>query len=188
MSRLVVASLQGPASQNYNVIMPTGSKLVQSGGVIQVVQVVKTDTFATSVGAVWGNISGMSASIIPTSSTSKILVIVDLKAAGTCDASTMRTRLLRNGNPVYVGDAASTRPQAMCEFYMASGGGPYYTAQVGGTYLDSPGTTSIVTYSMQIGGDNNSSVLYVNRTQGDRDNQYYDARVPSSITLMEIGG
>lgn len=117
--------------------------------------------------------------------------MVDVKAAGTNDNSVCRVKIQRSlgtaaYSDVYVGDGASNRPRAMSEFYMASGGGPYYMAQMGGNFLDSPSTLEPVTYKLQIGGDGNGNTLYVNRTQGDRDTAYYDARGVSSITLMEI--
>lgn len=156
------------------------------GTVLQVVQSIKTDVFATSVGAKWADIPGMSATITPKFSNSKILVIVDLKMSGTQDSSVVRSKLLRNGADVYVGDASGTRPQAMSQFYISSGGAPYYMAQGGGTYLDSPNSGTAITYKMQIGGDSNSTTIYVNRTNGDRDYGYGDSRGASSITLMEI--
>lgn len=156
------------------------------GTVLQVVQAIKTDVFATSAGAKWADIPGMTATITPRFSTSKILVIVDLKMAGTQDSSVVRSKLLRGGVDIYVGDAAGGRPQAMSQFYISSGGAPYYMAQGGGTYLDSPNTTSPVVYKMQIGGDSNSTTIFVNRTNGDRDYGYGDSRGASSITLMEI--
>jgi len=157
-----------------------------AGAILQVVQVVKTDSFAGSAGATWADVSGMSASITPTSASSKILVTVDMKGAGGNDYSIIRARLLRGSTAIYVGDASGSRPQSIGQFYMASGGGPYYIAQLGGTYLDSPATTSSVTYKIQIGADGTSQVVFVNRTQGDRDAANYDARVAASITLMEI--
>jgi hypothetical protein len=59
-------------------------------------------------------------------------------------------------------------------------------AQLGGNIWDSPNTTSTITYKVQLGGDNNSSTVFINRTEGDRDTTYYDGRFISSITLMEI--
>jgi hypothetical protein len=159
-----------------------------AGAILQVVQVVKTDAFSGSAGATWADISGMSASITPTSASSKILVTVDLKGAAGENYSVIRSRLLRGSTAIFFGDAASARPQSMNQFYMASGGagGGYYVAQLGGTFLDSPATTSSVTYKVQFGGDGTSQVVFINRTQGDRDGSTYDSRVPSSITLMEI--
>ena len=171
---------QNTAGANYN-------------SVLQVVQTVKTDTFASTPGGTWGDIPSLTASITPKFSTSKILVMVDLKAAGTQDASIVRSRLLRSINsgaydPIYQGDASGGRPRSLGQFYISSGGtGIYYMAQIGGTYLDSPATTNVVTYKLQIGGDGSGSTVYVNRTQGDRDTSgTVDGRGVSSITLMEI--
>lgn len=160
-----------------------------SGAVLQVIQSVKTDTFSTGVGGVWGDIPGLSASITPSSTTSRILIMVDVKCSGQAGSSVVRSRILRNSTPVYVGDGASSRPQAMGQFYIGSASdNVYYMAQIGGTFLDSPSTTSSITYRIQIGADGNTQVVYVNRTNSDRDNPYYDARGASSITLMEISG
>jgi len=169
----------------------TVPKIGYAGAVLQVVQVVKTDAFASSLGATWVDISGMSASITPTSTSNKILITVDMKGAGTADLSIVRARLLRNSTPIYFGDASSNRPQSMGQFYInAAGTGIHYLAQLGGTFLDSPSTTSAVTYKIQIGSDGTSGtqIVYVNRTQADRDSTYYDSRVAATITLMEIAG
>lgn len=180
MSTLRANNIENIAGGSPNIVLPAGS-------ILQVVQVVKTDAAAIVPGAVWADIPGLSASITPRFSTSKILVNVDLKMAALADNSVVRSRLLRDGSPIYVGDAASSRPRSMSQFYISGGGaGLYYMSQGGGMFLDSPATTSSVTYKIQIGGDSNSMTLYVNRTQGDRDGAYMDARGVSSITLMEV--
>ena len=162
--------------------MPTGS-------VIQTVSAVKTDTFASTPGAVWTDVSGLSVSITPISSSNKILIIVDVKGSGTASNSIVRTRILRNSTAIYIGDAASNRPLALGQFYIgAQGDNVHYLAQIGGSYIDSPATTSATTYKIQIGSDANDRTCYVNRTQADRDTSYYDSRVASSITVMEIKG
>lgn len=165
-----------------------------AGCILQVVQALKTDSMATSAGAVWGNVPGQggvgtfSATITPTSASSKILITVDMKGAGAQDVTVIRSRLLRNGSPIYTGDASGSSALGMGQFYIASGGGGggFYLAQLGGTYLDSPASTSAVTYSVQFGGDTNSSVVYINRTQGNRGGAYNDVLCASSITLMEV--
>jgi hypothetical protein len=157
--------------------------------IVQVIQAVKTNTFAATPGALWADVSGLSVSITPTSSSNKILVIVDMKASGTAGASIVRSRLLRGSTAIYIGDASSNRPRDMGQFYGGDGNdNGYYMAQIGGTYLDSPATTSTTTYKLQIGGDSDGSTVYVNRTNNDRDNTYYDSRGASSITVMEISG
>ncbi len=167
----------------------TGGTVLSSttpGCVLQVLQTVKTDTYATTPGAIWADVPGLSVSITPSSASNKILVMVDMKAAGTQAASVVRSRLLRDSTAIYIGDAASNRPRSMGQFYGGESAASYYMAQIGGTFLDSPATTSSITYKLQIGGDGNSVTLYVNRTQTDRDTSYYDSRAVSSITVMEV--
>jgi len=168
----------------------TGSRwcALVGGGPIQVVQVVKTDAMAAAPNALWGDIPGLAATITPIFNTSKVLVTVDLKGAGAQSSSVMSVRLLRDSTPVFIGDAASNRRRAMSQEYNGniSGDSNFAMAQMGGTFLDSPATTSAITYKVQFGGDSSGSVLYVNRTQGDRDNANMDARGASSITLMEM--
>lgn len=189
-----VPSVAGTSTLTFPAV--TGNILTDktAGAVLQVVQTVKTDSMASTASAVWANVPGQggsgtfNATITPKSTSNKILIMVDMKGSGAQDSSVMRSRLLRDATAIYVGDASSNRPRSMGQFYIASGGatGGYYLAQLGGTFLDSPATTSAVTYTMQFGADGTTQTVYINRTQGDRDNAYYDSRVPASITLMEI--
>jgi hypothetical protein len=161
------------------------------GTILQVVTTEKKDTFATSVGALWGDVPGLSVTITPRFANSKMLVLADIKAVGTTDSSTIRSKIVRGINDTFsdvgVGNAAGNRPRVLSAFYLASGAGPLHImGQLGGNIHDQPNTLLPVTYKVQIGGDGNASVLRVNITQADRDNAYYDGRGHSSITVMEI--
>ena len=165
-----------------------------AGSVLQVVQAIKTDSMAAAPGALWADVPGQggagafSATITPSSASSKILIMVDMKGAGAVDASIMRTRLVRGSTPIYVGDAAGNRPQSLSQFYVASAAATFHIVQLGGTFLDSPNTTGSTTYKLQFGGDNTVTVLYINRAQSDRNGANSDSRVAASIILMEIAG
>ena len=54
--------------------------------------------------------------------------------------------------------------------------------------LDSPSTTSEITYTLTVGHYNgvDSDTIYFNRTQLDRATSYYDVRMTSSVLLQEI--
>ena len=54
------------------------------------------------------------------------------------------------------------------------------------THLDSPATTSAVTYGLYH-AEEGTNALYVNRSVNDTDNDNF-CRVASSITVMEISG
>jgi len=154
--------------------MPTGS-------VIQTVQTVKTDTFTTTSSS-FTDVTGLSVSITPTSSTSKILILCDVGAS--CQNGTgMLIRLLRGSTAIYIGDAASNRPLTYSQIDGASS--LYSVFRCTAIYLDSPATTSSTTYKIQI-SNSASGTSAVNRTQQDRDTSLYDARTASSITVQEI--
>jgi hypothetical protein len=56
------------------------------------------------------------------------------------------------------------------------------------SFLDSPSTTSAVTYQVQVGNTNSDgATLYVNRNEDDSDANH-SHRGSSTITLMEIAG
>lgn len=152
-----------------------------AGAVLQVVQVVKSDVFSTSSTS-FVDIAGLSVSRTPSSPTSKILVITDLSTSSATLTSN-NTRILRDGSPIYKGDTAGTRPLGLGQNYAAT---DYGAMRTGGVFLDSPGTSSSVTYKLQMLASGGTQ--YVNRTLGDRDTAQYDARSASSITLMEIAG
>lgn len=154
--------------------MPTGT-------VLQVVSTTKTDSFSTGATS-FTDVTGLSVSITPTSSSSKILLILTFNLAGTNGAGGAAYQLVRGSTPICIGDLTGSRPQA-------SGGMGYipdansYTT-VSASFLDSPATTSSTTYKVQVYGP---SSVYVNRTQNDTNGvQIYNARTASTITVMEI--
>ena len=152
------------------------------GLVLQVVQAVKTDTFSTTSTS-YTDVTGLSVSITPTSSSSKILVMYDVK--GSCGNIQIAFSLVRNSTQIYMGGASGNRRRASS----VVGGIPepsesYRFPQQGSAiFLDSPATTSSTTYKIQAAV--NSGTGYVNQAGDDQD-ENYRARVASSITVMEI--
>ena len=146
-------------------ILTTGSP--QSGGVIQVVQAVKTDAFSTT-STTMVDVTGLSVTITPKFATSKILVqLTCCSMGGRTNVVTMYTQILRNSTFIY--DAGN------------GWGAPANDQPTGlvGTYLDSPATTSATTYKLQIRGD--GAIVGINRTASEAAVKGY-----SSITVMEI--
>jgi hypothetical protein len=150
-----------------------------TGGILQVIQTVKSDTFSVASTS-YANITGLSASITPTSTTSKVLIILSL---GTVDATgnvLITGDITRAGTQIGIGDVAGSR---------TSGGWartPHDSNRnetVVYTLLDSPATTSSTTYQARI--RSNSSTVFVNRTSGDS-NSSINPRTISTITLMEV--
>lgn len=167
----------------------TGAAVTRSqlpaGSVLQVVSVAKTDTWSTTGGATWNDITGLSATITPTSSTSKFLIIGSLNIAANAGAASLSFRYLRNSTVIGVGDSAGSRPQATGTFYAGDSAGtaPIGTAAL--SFLDSPATASSITYKIQA-TSSTASVVYINRSLRDNDGTGYDARLISTLVIMEI--
>jgi hypothetical protein len=151
--------------------MPTGS-------VIQTVSTAKTDVFTTSSTS-FVDVTGMSVSITPISTTSKIMVFCDVAVGPASNAFAM-FQLVRNSTEIYKGTEAKTYVASHIVYPAADGGGDsnalLSTAMV---FMDSPATTSAVTYKLQAKATSNT--LGVNRRISSD-----DASLASSITVMEI--
>ncbi len=143
------------------------------GKVLQVIQAVKTDTFST-VGASLTDITGLNASITPSSSSSKILIQASIGTHDTSSASNVLYRLMRDSTPIGVGDTSTQ---------ITFGGtvNPDRGEGQGMMYLDSPSSTSPIVYKLQAAAGG-SNTLYINFRNGS---SYYAI---STITLMEIAG
>ena len=201
MSKLKVTTISDPDNDNTaisvdssgNLIVPQnltvsgtlsgdGSNLtgITTGKVLQVVSTYKTDTFTTTSSS-WTDLTGMSVSITPSSTSSKILVSVVLHVGHS--GGTYYIRLHRNGSTIGEPDAASTRPTASIA---GEAVGQYNIRTHATQYLDSPNSTSALTYKLV--GATNANTLCINRSDQDRDGGTYDPRVTSTITVMEIAG
>jgi hypothetical protein len=155
-----------------------------SGSVIQIVQVKKTDTFSTNSQS-FVDITGLSASITPTSASNTILVCANFNASGDQHSD---IRLVRGSTPIAIGDASGSQIQSTFHFYMgmSSSGGGYNIYNLAMMWMDNPATTSSVTYKAQASNNWTSSyTTLLNRTFQDQD-AGYNGRTPSTITLMEI--
>ena len=141
-----------------------------------VVQTVKTDTFTTTSTS-FTDVTGLSVTITPSSASSRILVFASV-AAMMQSAQQAYFNLVRDSTTLSVGDAAGSRVRASKQVI---GGSTNETLPI--IEIDSPATTSPVTYKMQ--ARVTSGNVYVNRTFSDS-NDANNGRVVSSIVAMEI--
>ena len=164
--------------------LPSGS----SGGIIQVKSATKTDTQSISGTGSSADISGLSITITPTRSDSKILVMYSVNAGATEGGYNGALNLFRDSTQIYLGDAASNRARVsnLISISNTGGGTDYNMVHLSGHHLDSPSTTSATTYKLQLKNLSSES-LYINQSKNDGD-QTYIARTASSITVMEISG
>lgn len=176
MSTLKVNALQNTSGTALNFIK-------------QVKQTVKTDvtSFSSSTSNTFQDISGMSVSITPTSSSSKILVLFTANVSQSTTA-TIHLRLQRGSTSIFQGDAASNRIGSTQ--IVRTNGTPYdyEVFPLTGSFLDSPSTTSAITYKLTgtLGGQY-TGTFYLNRAKDDA-NADYAGRTASSIVVMEVAG
>ena len=150
------------------------------GSILQVKQTIKTDTTSTTSLNTFVDISGMSVSITPSSSSNKILVMVDMRLSANQNRN-VAYRLMRDSTAIYVGDSAGSRTQGTGSMRLMSEA-RYDMQSETAIFLDSPSTTSATTYKVQwchtFGGSGDN--CWLNRSYEDNDN---DDRVRGASSI-----
>jgi hypothetical protein len=156
------------------------------GKVLQVVTTNKTDTFA-STSSSQVDVTGLSVNITPSSTSSKIFVIVSLAVSNNNSVNSTRGRIVRVisavETPLDNGDTAGSRDTASFDIYQSNGN---HQEKVSLSYLDSPSTLSQCTYKIKLNNDGSSGDFYVNRAHTDGSGSFSQVRTSSTITVMEI--
>jgi hypothetical protein len=163
-----------------------------TGCVLQVVQTFKSDysTISTNINVGYASYPTIfSGSITPSSASSKILILYFI--SGSTDAyihmvSTIK-RAISGGATSYpaLGDSASG-------FYQATTGtrgidaNNYNIANQSAQYLDSPNTTSAITYSI-VGATEAANTWEINSNGENTSGQTWSTRFASGMIMMEIG-
>lgn len=153
--------------------------------ILQVKHTVKRDVWSGGGnGALWYSVTGLNATITPTSSSSKILIMVRL-IAGT-QYWEIQGRVTRNSTAIGLGTVRGSRQACGFAHLKYDSGYDYYDwFPMQYTYLDSPATTSALTYQVDL-NPYSTNTIYVNRTHNDSDSWDYMGQPSSTITLMEI--
>jgi len=157
----------------------------KAGNVIQVVSTAKTDTFSTTSSS-FVDITGLTVTITPTSSSSKILVIAQVSSSG-MNGNSAIFRLAGGNTSSYIGNAGTGEIRGVVGGNWQQNLTNLLVSQ-SLIYLDSPATTSSTTYSVQctVGGSTGNPVQVNFAIGGAGSNTV--ARGASSITVMEIAG
>tara|TARA_B100001769_G_scaffold5595_1_gene4098 strand:- start:2638 stop:3216 length:579 start_codon:yes stop_codon:yes gene_type:complete len=146
------------------------------GKILQVIQTFKNDTASTNSGT-FADISGLTVTITPSATSSKILYTGGLYLAGSSSESNFRLKRTIGGTATDIGVSSVLDDDADGSF--AHGGGSRYDGHAW-EFLDSPNTTSAITYGIR--WRVHSGTTYLNRTWDA--NWFHGA---SAITVMEVG-
>jgi hypothetical protein len=150
-----------------------------TSGVIQVKSTTKDDAFTTT-SATFVDVTGLSVSITPTSASNKILVLYSVSGNGTDVASAGATgvQLMRDSTAIAVGTAGTLENFTGLHSIRNLGASTSTLLNTAASHLDSPATTSAITYKIQAKAA--AGTFYINKS-GDT---YYGAI--STITVMEV--
>ena len=142
------------------------------GKVGQVLQVVKSDTFNMN-SSTYADVTGMSASITPSSTSSKVLVLIDTQVSSSVTYN-VHLRLLRDSTEIH------TKVQRIAQ----DGQGQYREYPLTYIFLDAPSTTSSTTFKLQM--KVNGQPAYMNRPADTGGYNPSGVESNSTITLMEV--
>jgi hypothetical protein len=152
-----------------------------AGSIIQIVQTVKSDASSFSIATEGQSTNVMTVGITPTSTSNKILLICNLNAE--CSTTGYGYSFNRGGTEIALGDAISNRRR------MTSGTSNTETTQYsfcGGMFLDSPSTTSAVTYGIKLTHtSSNTQTIVVNNQNTSSTNDKFFVTI-STLTAMEV--
>jgi len=149
------------------------------GKVLQVVSVTKVNAFTTTSTS-FVDVTGLTASITPSATSSTILVLAKI-AVNPRSNTGASTQLLRGATVIGGGTSVGSRPSAMSSAYFNA---VFGTADVSTNFRDSPASVASQTYKIQV--RIGTGTLGINTTGSDADD-VGSPRTSSTITLMEIG-
>ena len=156
------------------------------GKILQVKQTTKLDTFSTTSSSNT-DVTGLSVAITPSSTNSKIFITASISLGSANADRNLNLFVTRGDTEIYKADQSGSNRQR-------AGGGLHYhhgISQTIGTYstnimfLDSPSSTSELTFKIRANAGVNGGTLHINRT-GDSSDDNNRASYPSSITVMEV--
>ena len=154
-----------------------------SGGIVQVVQTEQTASSSISnPGGSFIDLTGMSVTITPTSSNSRIFIHAQINITGRAANNVMHGRLDRNGTIIHLGDADGSKNRSFAEGQPVPDGS---SGQIICMFVDSPATTDPLIYKIQVTSNN---IIFFNRAAHSENDNNTGSRTASSIIAMEILG
>tara|TARA_Y100001935_G_C17243636_1_gene477077 strand:- start:529 stop:1056 length:528 start_codon:yes stop_codon:yes gene_type:complete len=134
------------------------------------------------------DIPNLSLSITPSSTSSKILIMVNLSYGGTVANVYGSGFLMRDSTDIAIGTGATgSRLNVTLGMDLANIDAEKYKLRLASmTFLDAPATTSSITYKVQV-RHSSGGTMYMNRSGFDA-NADYGTRGISTLTIMEVAG
>ena len=173
-----------------NSIVPVGGLPAgaSGGGIIQCVQTVISDVKSYTANAnTYTDMPGFNATITPSSSSNKVLIVVGIGAIHQ-NAGTILGKVQRGSTDIGLGDAEGNRPRCGWRMYGSNVYNDNHCGSYQWNFLDSPATTSATTYKVVTMGESGTSYpVMLNKVISDTNaSENYRGRSISTMTLYEI--
>ena len=168
------------------ITVASGKSLVAPGHVINTQSVNFTGDQNTQSSS-FVDINNLTLTLTPASSTSKFYVVCNIAASS--NANFAFFRVVRNGTQVLTPDTVGNRATSHFAFqsYASNADPGWQMFYLPCQFLDSPNTSSNVTYKVQFRMRGDTGTAYVNRTPRNSNNSNgWDVHGVSSLTVMEI--
>tara|TARA_S200000501_G_scaffold368707_1_gene406957 strand:- start:28 stop:615 length:588 start_codon:yes stop_codon:yes gene_type:complete len=193
MATLNATNLKHASSGSNNIVLAsdgstTISNLSNAGKILQVVSTTKTNSQSTTTANSYVDISGFSLAITPTSTSSKIFVQIALQHGGE-NNSFLGFKVYRDSTGIGLnggGDASGNITVASFGGGQGQDNDAYRVRGVAWQHLDSPNSTSSLTYKVQFASLYYGYAVYINRPHTLDTTNYYTTLGSSSFTLMEV--
>lgn len=159
----------------------SGRKILnQTGSILQTLSTSVSNRLSVNVvtSFTYYNFPGLAVTVTPSSTSSKILIFFQT-TVGNSDIGSAALQVTRNGTPVGNGSGGTVADMTANWF----GGVTYPAYTMGamvGQYLDSPASTSALTYQVQLTSDGTGNLYFNGRANDTR------FQGTSTITVMEI--
>ena len=152
------------------------------GKIGQVLQTTISTTQATGSSNSWVDVTGLSQTITPVATSSKILVLFHVNICATTNDHA-GIRLTRGATAIYTGGDATAGRNAFSSMRFMTDD-QYHVVVMAGQYLDSPNTTSATTYKIEA---NSNATFYINRSYTNTGaTTIQRPSTVSGITVMEV--
>lgn len=165
------------------------NQALPAGSILQVVSTTKTDAFDATTGTPSSplDVTGFSLNITPTSTSSKILVEASLNYGGLNNIYGLFFFKRGSTNLTISTYGTGNQANAAVGIHGDNSNFQYGLQSAAFEFLDSPSSTSQLTYKVQMASKDGVQAFYLNRPH-NTDNANYIIGGTSTFTLMEIKG
>ena len=164
----------------------SGLSSLPNGSVIQTVQIPYTDAFTNTTADQWLDVTGFEGSITCSTTSSKVLINLNLGRCGYYSNAIKVLRKIDSGSYADIGALGNSPNNSINVWGTTGTTSPSHPIGWSGTHLDTPSSTGVLTYKVQIQTYNTNYVAQVNRSGTINNTDTYASYAYSNMILQEI--